>query len=191
MEELVRSDFKIMGLIMPHIDIPSFNTGDIDNLLTYRKDDILKMVLLNENDLEGKLSSNVISKLQFAVNMDNDIVALYDFSKGLNLKELTYFKQLFKRMTNRYDKKIILVSRDMNFLSDICDTFAVYDKKVLYKTTDVFDDVLYHYVDMPNIVKFIKAANRKGAKLKRTLEINELLKDVYRSINENKNDSEL
>ena len=39
---------------------------------------------------------------------------------------------------------------------------------------------------MPNIVKFIKIANKKGAMLTETLDINELIKDIYRRLHANK-----
>jgi len=59
---------------------------------------------------------------------------------------------------------------------------VIYDKKIVYMTNDIFDDKLYNYVDMPNIVKFIKLANKKGALLKETTDINELIKDIYRRL---------
>ena len=39
-------------------------------------------------------------------------------------------------------------------------------------------------LDVPNIVKFIKTANKKGNKLMMTDDIKELMKDIYRKVNE-------
>ena len=88
-------------------------------------------------------------------------------------------------MTSKYEKRIILFSKDINFLSTMCDTFVIYDKKIIYQTNNIFDDRLYNYIDMPNIVKFIKLANKKGALLSETVELSELIKDIYRRLHAN------
>lgn len=183
-EDLKKLDFKIMGVVTPKIIIPKFEHS-LETLIPYRLEDTKKITLLDIDSTEN-LSSKNISKLQLAININKNLIVLYDFSKGLNTKEIRYYKNLFRKITTEYNKKIILVSRDINFLVDMCDRITVYDKKIIYSTTDMFDGMLYRYIDMPNIVKFINIANSKGAGLSKTLDINELMKDIYRRKNENK-----
>lgn len=186
-EELKKLDFQIMGIITNNFVMPNYSKYTLNQLIPYKLEETKKITLL---DIESthNLSSKNISKLQLACSINEKIVMLYDFSKGLNNKELNYYRLLFNKMTSKYNKKIMLFSKDINFLSTFCDTFVVYDKKLVYKTNDVFDDKLYSYVDMPNIVKLIKIANKKGAMLSHTTDINELIKDIYRRLHANKVD---
>ena len=184
-EELLKLDFKILGVVTPRIIIPTY-TEPLENLIKYRLEETKKITLLDIDNIND-LSSKNISKLQLAIHINDSVIVLYDFSKGLNAKEIRYYKILFKKMIDSYDRKIILVSRDINFLAYMCDTYAIYDKRILYSSTDIFDRNLYRYIDMPNIVRFITLANKKGAGLSKTVDINELIKDIYRRKNENKN----
>ncbi len=181
-EDILKLDFNIIGVITPRINLPSF-PKDLSKVVTYKPEESLKIVGLDIKDLDN-LSTKEFSKLQLAASLGNDVIVLYDFSKGLNRKEINYFKLVFKRITKHY-KKVILVSRDIEFLATTCDYFAIYTNHIVYKTDNIFDDNLYKYIDMPKIVKFIKYANSKGACLNETTDINELMKDIYRRVNEN------
>lgn len=178
-EKLLTLDFNILGVVIPLVKVPEISKEN----LNFKKKNTLKMVLLNK--IPNKLSTADISKLQLATQINEEVICLFDFSKGLNFKELNYFKRLFKDMTKKYNKKIILVSRDVDFLAQFADTFAIYQHKIVYYTKDIFDDALYKYIDMPKIVKFIKYANLKNANLTSTVDINELIKDIYRRKHEN------
>lgn len=186
-DELKRIGFKIMGVLTTNFVIPDYNNIPLEQLITYKIEETKKMTLLDIQNTNN-LSTKNNSKLQLAININEKNILLYDFSRGLNNKEINYYKLLFNKMTNKYQKRIILFSKDINFLAMICDTFVIYDKKIVYKTNDIFDDKLYSYTDMPNIVKFIKLANKKGAQLSNTTDINELIKDIYRRLNANKTD---
>lgn len=185
-EELVKLDFKIMGVITNDINIPCYENQLIETIITYKLEDTKRITLLDIKDTHN-LSTKNISKLQLAKNINEEVIVLYDFSKGLNVKEINYYIRLFLKLVSKYNKRIILVSKDMNFLMKICDIFVYYDKKIVYKTTDIYDDKLSNYLDLPNIVKFVKLANKKGACLNNTTDINELIKDIYRRLNAGKN----
>lgn len=184
-EELKKIDFKIMGVITNNYVIPNYEGYDIKELIPYRTEETLKISLIDDVDFNN-LSTKNTSKLQLAKSINNKYICLYDFSKGLNYKEIRYYKNLFNKMVNKFNKKIMLFSKDINLLIELCDTYVVYDKKIIYQTNDCFDDKLYYYIDMPNIVKFIKLANRKGAMLSHTTDINELIKDIYRRLHADK-----
>ena len=70
---------------------------------------------------------------------------------------------------NPADKKILLVNSKDYYYGDIDDLI---DKKLLKK----------YDVDMPDIVKFIELANKKGIKIKNSYDIRDLIKDVYRNV---------
>jgi len=180
--ELLKYDFKIIGVYTYDIKIPTFK-GEIEEIIPFKTNDALKLTMMKESDLNN-LSTKTISKLQLASQLNKDLIVLYDFSKGLNAKELRYFNLFFKKITKSYDKKVIIVSRDVNYLCSICDTIAVYKNGITVISKDWFDYRLYNYMDMPNIIKFIRLANHKNANLKNTVDINELIKDIYRRKNE-------
>lgn len=184
-DEVLKLQFSILGLVVPKINIPTLDQS-IDKLELYKKDETLKITLL-DNIKNDNYSSKELSKIQLALNINKDVIVLYDFSKGLNKKDLNYFNLLFKKITKKYNKRIILISRDIDYLVTICDRMVVYDKKIIYTTTDIYDSKLYTYIDIPPIIKFIKYANQKGIKLSKTIDINELIKDIYRRKDENKN----
>lgn len=178
-EDILKLDFDIIGVVTPRISLPKY-TGDLSSVVSYKTEDSLKIAGLDITDINN-LSTKEFSKLQLAASLGDDVIVLYDFSKGLNKKELNYFKIIFKRIVS-HNKKIILVSRDIDFLAMMCDHFVIYTNRVVYFSDNVFDDKLYTYIDMPRIVKFIKYANSKGAMLGETTDINELMKDIYRRI---------
>ena len=178
-EDILKLDFNIIGVVTPRINLPTY-PKDINKVVTYKQEDSLKIAKLEKKELDN-LSTKEFSKLQLAASLKEDVIVLYDFSKGLNKKDLNYFKIIFKKIVS-HNKKIILVSRDIDFLAMMCDHFVIYDNKVIYKTDNIFDNNLYKYIDMPKIVKFIKYANQKGASLDETVDINELIKDIYRRI---------
>lgn len=180
-EDILKLNFNIIGVVTPKISLPKFS-GSISEIVPFKTDDSLKMAMLDSSVDINNLSTKEFSKLQLAHSLGEDVIVLYDFSKGLNKKELNYFKLLFNKITKKYHKKVILVSRDIDFLASMCDAFAIYNNRVIYYTSDIFDDKLYEYIDMPHIVKFIKCANNNGAALMETVDINELIKDIYRSL---------
>lgn len=184
-EELKKLDFSILGVITNNYKVPNYDGVDLSTIISYKLEETKKVTLLDIQDTNN-LSTRNNSKLQLAKAINDNLILLYDFSKGLNTKEINYFNRLLIKMTTKYRKRIILFSKDINFLMKICDRFCVYDKKVVYETTNIFDDKLYNFIDMPNIVKFIKLANKKGAELSNTKDINELIKDIYRRLNASK-----
>ena len=107
-EELKKQEFKIMGVITNNFIIPKYDNISIEKLIPYRLEETKKITLLNVNDT-NKLSTKNISKLQLACSINEKTILLYDFSKGLNNKELNYYKLLFHKMTNKYGKRIILL----------------------------------------------------------------------------------
>ena len=181
-DELLKYDFKIIGVYTYDIQIPTFK-GEIEEIIPFKTNDALKLTMMKETDVTNLTTKN-ISKLQLASQLNKDLIVLYDFSKGLNAKELRYFNLFFRKITKSYRKKVIIVSRDVNYLSSICDTIAVYKNGIQVICNDWYDNRLYDYMDMPNIIKFINLANRRGAHLSNTTDLNELIKDIYRSKNE-------
>ena len=56
------------------------------------------------------------------------------------------------------------------------------NKEVTYETSDFFDTELYNYAKCPKIIDFINYINKDQKLINNTVEIYELIKDIYRSV---------
>lgn len=150
-----------------------------------RVDSILKYLDINE-EIKGIKLSN-LSKTEFKfvllakallLNKTNLVFDYFDI--GLTSKEQ---KRLIKiiRMLKKDGKTIIVVSNDLVFMSAIIDSIMVVKNNDISFEGSLSDLIKLNEVEDPEIIKFIKLANKRGAKLDYTLDSKELLKDIYRS----------
>lgn len=144
----------------------------------------------NEFGLSFKLLKrkiNELSKGQFKLilliysllNKYDNIVLDY-FDRCLSYK---YKKKVINYFKTKYDGTLLVISNDFVFLNELCNFLIVYkDSKVIFN--DKFDYIFKSNIkiDYPEIIKFIKVANKKKAKLNYTVDNKELLKDIYRSV---------
>ena len=108
------------------------------------------------------------------------LIVLDYFEKGLSYK---YKKRVINYLKSKYNGTLVVISNDLVFLDLLCDNLIVFDKGNI-----VFNDKLeYIYksrvkIEYPEIIKFIRLANKSKAKLSYTVDNKELLKDIYRSV---------
>lgn len=120
--------------------------------------------------------------LIYVIINNKKLIILDNIEVGLTYKEKKNVINLIRRL--REDKKeIVIVSHDLYFLSKICEIVEVINgsKSVFYGSIDDLIK-LDNYVEEPEIISFIKMANKKNANLSYTLDSKELLKDIYRSV---------
>lgn len=134
-----------------------------------------------------KRKIKTLSKCQFKLillvyvilNKKNIIVLDY-FDKGLSFK---YRKRIINYLKTKYSGSIVVISNDLVFLDLLCNHLIVFKDGNI-----VFDDELKKVyksrvsIEYPEIIKFIRLANKSNAKLSYTVETHELLKDIYRSV---------
>lgn len=154
--------------------------------------DSLKLVGLSEDYLEydpNHLSYTESKKVMLALNLcyNPEVLILENFEKGLNYKEIDYFKKLFLKLKIKFNKTIIILSNNVEFMFNLVDNIVVINKKVLlYGDNSLFySDVLYNYVEMPLIVSFTKYAKEQGHDILEYTDTKELLKELYRNIKNN------
>ena len=150
---------------------------------------ILNYLELDDDLLNKKIyelsSTNLKYVLLAYLLINNKKFIIFDnFEVGLSYKEQ---KKIIKIMRNMYKDgiRIVIISHDLVFMDKIVDNVVVINNGdvLYYGTIGELFSMRKKIVDEPNIIKFIKMANRKGAKLSYTLDSKELLKDVYRSVN--------
>ena len=109
-----------------------------------------------------------------------NIVILDYFDKGLSYK---YKKRIINYLKTKYDGKLVVISNDIIFLNMMSNNLIVFkDNKIVFN--DEFKNIYKSRVsvEFPEIIKFIRLANKSNAKLSYTVDNKELLKDIYRSV---------
>lgn len=165
----------------------------IDSLDTNKLSELLKLFGLNEEILKKvyfELSDGEKKKaLIIKMFMENSKVILMDDpTNGLDQKSIETLIKLLKK-EKRKDKIIIIASQDSEFLMKISDRVLIIDNKKIATNEnkhEYFCDKINLNkcgLNMPNVSEFRqKVLNKKGVKLVYRDNINDLLKDVYRSV---------
>lgn len=118
--------------------------------------------------------------LVYTILNKKTVVILDYFDKGLSYK---YKKRIINYLKSKYNGSLVVISNDLIFLNNMCKYIIVFkDGNIVYN--DVFENIYKSRIkiDYPPIVKFIRLANKKNAKLSYTVDNKELLKDIYRSV---------
>lgn len=161
--------------------------GTVESFLNSRKaNNSLKMVMLNETYLPKKvedLSESEIKKviLASALIENKKYIVLDYFEKGLTSKEKENFKRLFRKLSNDYNKTIIIFTNDLTYLWDMADEIIYVDNS---EVINIFSKDNYsklnELVNKPEIVKFIELMRSKNIQVADYKNVLDLLKAIYR-----------
>lgn len=183
-EEDLENDFFSDTKLINYIKNKFLNVSD------EKIDESFKICLLTVSDKEkplNVLSSNEIEKVELMIKLleNREMIILNDFDINFLSKEFNYFKSLFKKMVTKYNKTVVIITNRLDNILDIIDFILIVEnKKVIMELNakDVYYDKIYEHVDMPDIIDFVKAARKKCSKLNDYIDINELIKGIYRSV---------
>lgn len=160
-----------------------------------RINDSLIMVGLNEKYLNlniNNLSSGEKKKLALAsaLILNPSILIIDEPVIGLDRKTKEELKKIFRILKTRYNKTIIFVSNNLDFVLEVADyVYVLYDKEIVLegKKIDVLSKtvILKKYeIIGPNITSFENLVlTKKQIKIGYRYEINDLIKDIYRCSN--------
>ena len=152
--------------------------------------DALKLVELNDSYLRRSfvtLSTTEIKRIQLALILFyNPLVYVFDyFEKSFNYKDIDYLKKVLRKLKSNYNKNIIIVSDNISYFLDTLDEYIIFNKGKVVVTgdkKDLYNEDLYKYIKCPKIISFIKMVKDKDINLSNYLDINELIKGIYRSV---------
>ena len=127
-------------------------------------------------------------------NLENTLVILaYQLLKGkelvvnyldvlLNYKEEIYLKRVLAKLAHSYNVKIAIFTNNIKFCFGLIDKILIVkDKEIVsYLDNDFYNLEIYKYIDMPEIIDFIIRTNNSGIKLDKYLDLDELIKGIYR-----------
>lgn len=153
--------------------------------------DALKLVGLPEEYLNKKISDLTLTEqkkisLASVLIFNPNVIILDEPTIGLCSKEKENLKKLIRLLKEKYNKTIILLTKDTDFAYEITDkAYLIYRGSIMAngdKDIMTNEKLMDGYgLKLPEIVKFIKAANEKGIKLTLTDNILDLIKEVYRN----------
>ncbi len=137
------------------------------------------------------LSSGELRKFALACTLSYNpkILLLDEPFIGLDIQDRKLLTSLLITIKTRYHKTILIASNDINFLHKIVDDVIVLSdgkivlsgsKKEVFQNKDIWESC---NIELPNITKFENAAlEEKNVHLNQRTEINDLVKDILRSI---------
>ena len=205
--DLKNIDHSIIGFVLQNPSDQFFNStvreelivtmqmnNYIPNQMNKRILDVLKMVHLEEDTLirnPNSLSESEKRKLAIAQALicNPKILVLDEPVNSFDEKTKEEYLKLFRLLTKRYNKTIIIASNDLNFVHKIADKVFVLNQNEIVLQGDkyeVFKDtrLLKKYGLIPpytmlfsNLVK-----EKKNIKIGYRDEINDLIKDIYRYV---------
>lgn len=205
--DLKNIDRSIIGFVLQNPSDQFFNStvreelivtmqmnNYIPNQMNKRILDVLKMVHLEEDTLirnPNSLSESEKRKLAIAQALicNPKILVLDEPVNSFDEKTKEEYLKLFRLLTKRYNKTIIIASNDLNFVHKIADKVFVLNQNEIVLQGDKYEAfkdtrLLKKYGLIPpytmlfsNLVK-----EKKNIKIGYRDEINDLIKDIYRYV---------
>ena len=167
------TDYKFNGTVNEYLNSPKAESS-------------LKMVLLDESYIDKKandLSIGELKKVSLAKALidGKDYLVLDYFDKSFNHKEIDYFIRLIKRMTNDYQKTVILFTNDITILWNNIEELLIVDEYFVINT--IPKEKYFEFIDKlnePEIIRFIKLMKELGLNIENYKNTQDLLKAIYR-----------
>ena len=167
------TDYKFNGTVEEYLNSPKAASS-------------LKMVLLDENVMKKNardLSIGELKKVSLAKALidGKDYLVLDYFDKSFNHKEIDYFIRLIKRMTNDYQKTVILFTNDITILWNNIEELLIVDEYFVINT--IPKEKYFEFIDKlnePEIVRFTKLMKELGLYIENYKDTQDLLKAIYR-----------
>ncbi len=150
------------------------------NIIDIFKDLDLNLKLLDKKIKDLSKSQYKMILLVYSLLQDRNILVLDYFDKGLDSKNKN---KIINYLKIKYNKTLVVISNDIVFLNKLCTELIIFENNNII-FNDEFNKIYKSTIkiDMPEIIKFIRLANKKKKKLDYTVDSKELLKDIYRSV---------
>ena len=165
-------------------------TNDIRNIEVVKLRGFLELFkldnsIMNKNFYQLSNSEKKKIILISAFLSDKPLIIINNSTIGLDRESKLELLRIMKH-EKRNEKIIIFFTKDSNFIYEVADKIIKIEKNEILDKYDFFSKTrkLNKYnIELPDIEKFIKYAFKiKKIKLSKTNNVNDLVKDVYRSV---------
>lgn len=148
----------------------------------------LPLTYLERSPLALSSGEKELLSLACALSLNPKLIILDDPTIYLDNEKEEYLIKLLKKLKRDYHKTIIIFSSDVSFVSKVSDKYLLLRNGKVYSSGDIKDLILdvdkikKAGLKVPLILDFINNANKKkNIELEMTLDIKELMKDIYRN----------
>lgn len=162
------------------------------NQINERINESLKILNIDEEILyENIYDLSIINAKKVALTREliynPDIIIIDNITSGLTKSDKNDISRILKLLKNKYNKIIILITKDTDFSNEITDyIYLMYRGKIIDSgNRDIFKNVeLLNKigVETPKIISFISEYNKKGRNIYNYRNILDLIKGIYRDI---------
>lgn len=183
-------DMFLCKTVKEEIEFSIKNSRKRKNII--KCEDVLKLVDLDESYL--KLNPQILTlidakKVALACTLISNpsVLILDEFTCGLDYENKKSFERLIRMLKTKYNKIIILLTKDTNFAYQISDkVFIMHLTKLIEsgdKTLLQNEEILNKCnLEVPKIITFINECNKKGHEIYHYTNVLDLIKGVYRDV---------
>lgn len=152
-------------------------------------EEMLELFSLDKNILYRNIytlsSSEKRKILILKVLSRNSMIYLLDCpDRLLDDKTKLVLSKFLRMLKVKYNKQIIIVSNDIDFIHSVCDDLLIINNKVIYGNKyDLIknNDLLSNNIDNPKLIEISNLIyEKKGIKIGYRDDINDLIKDIFR-----------
>ena len=142
---------------------------------------------LEKNPLDLYLSDAKKVALASIIVYNPEVIILDEVEIGLNYSERKNIKKLIVMLKEKYNKTVIILTKNTDFIYDITDEVFVMNKTKLIKNGDISllrDKSLMDFCDLnvPKIAEVIEKIREKNIDMEDYKDIKDLIKAVYRNV---------
>ena len=166
------------------------------NLRNYHKKISDSMKIINFSDKYLNKSISELSRYEKIMIVfvgkllkNPKIIVFNNFFRGVDFKNTKTIMRLIGQMVDKYRKKVIICSTDVNLLYNNTENIIIYsDNKVLIqgKTNCVFeeekDTLGKNEIPIPYSIQFVSKSRSRGINLNYNKDIRDLIKDIYKKV---------
>lgn len=145
----------------------------------------LSIDIMNKNVLYLSASEKVKVAIASVLAMNPDVLILDEVTIYLDGKSKMELLNLLLRLKDKFNKTIIVISNDMDFVYGLGNDYVLMDKGRIIKSDKVDKMVISgklfdkYGLQVPKILKFINMVSlRKGKRLKNIKNIDDIIKEV-------------
>ena len=164
------------------------------NTINKRIEDSLKMVNLPIEYLDKspfELSSGEKESLALGIvlSLNPKLIIIDNPTNNLDNKNKEYLIKLLKKIKTKYNKTIILITNDIEFVIKVTDNYLILKNGKIINTgvkkelLNNINKIKTSKIEITKIIDFINTSNKKkNINLEPTFDVKELMKDIYRNV---------